>query len=78
MFCNAGVYLGYPNRKKYRVFILHVSPEKLALVETETGSYERLAKKLLRLVFKDILETDPNSVCCTQSEGRTLLDQQYL
>ena len=72
------MYLGFPQKEKYRVFVPHITHEEVAAAERDAGSYEKLAKKLLRIIFRDVLDRDPQSVCCTQSEGRTLLDQEYL
>ena len=61
-----GVYLGFPNKKRYRVYVSHVSPK--ALFDTEREA---------RSLFKEV-EEDPDHVCCTPSKGRQLLDQDLL
>ena len=63
---------------KYRVFVPHITQEEVAAAEKDAGSYEKLVKNLLKIIFSDVFDRDPQSVCCTQSEGRTLLDQEYL
>ena len=35
-------------------------------------------KKLFVLIFRDVLEEWPNSVCRTKSDGKEFLDQEYL
>ena len=72
-----GVYLGFPNKKRYRVYVSHVSPKALFDTEREARSYLGLAKKLHHLLFKEV-EEDPDHVCCTPSKGRRLLDQDLL
>ena len=71
------MYLGFPNKEKYRVYIPSITHEELASAEGDTGTYDKLAKRLLRIVFREEL-MNPHSVCCTPSEGRTLLNQEYL
>ena len=71
----AGTYLGYANKEKYRVYAQSITASDVTRAEEGATDYATLGKKLLPVVD---LEERPHDICCTQSEGRELLDQQLL
>ena len=74
----AGTYLGYANKEKYRVYAPNITASDVTRAEEGATDYATLGKKLLQVVFRNDLEERPHDICCTQSEGRELLDQQLL
>ena len=76
-YVGPGIYLGYPNKEKYRVWITDLSQSDLSAAERSSTEYTDLGKKLLQLVFRRELN-EPDRFCCTKSEGKELLDQLKL
>ena len=58
--------------------VSHITDKQVGDIEQSSGNAEQLARKLFVLIFRDALEERPNSVCCTESDGKELLDQEYL
>jgi len=73
-----GGYLGYATREKFRVRVPHISDQQIYAAEKASGNAEQLAMKLFLLVFKGALEEKPSAICCTESKGKELLNQDYL
>ena len=65
-------------KEKYRVKVSHITDKQVGDIEQSSGNAEQLVKKLFQLIFRDVLEQRPKSVCCTESDGKELLDQEYL
>ena len=74
--CNIGVFLGYPEREKHRVWV-ECNKEDILAAESSAGDYGQLANSLLDLVFKEELLT-PNNYCCTASKGKELLNEERM
>lgn len=72
-----GVYLGYPNREKYRYWVADLTQNELDTAERSSTDYIDLGKKLLHLLFSQEL-SEPDKYCCTKSDGKQLLDQLKL
>ena len=72
-----GVFLGYPNRDKYRVWVADLTQNELEAAERSCVDYIDLGKKLLQLLFNKEL-SEPDNYCRTKSDGKQLLDQMKL
>ena len=72
-----GVYLGYPNREKYRYWVADLTQNELDTAERSSTDYIDLGKKLLQLLFSQEL-SEPDKYCCTRSDGKQLLNQLKL
>lgn len=73
-----GTYLGYTKKSKYRVWVPNLTEVQLRIIESEASDPETLAMKLFQYIFKSELETKADDVCCTKSDGKRLLNQDYL
>lgn len=74
---STGSYLGYENKSKYRAWVPHSSQEIKRLEDAATD-YKALAISLFKLVFQSELSECPDDICCTHSDGRSLIDQEKL
>ena len=75
-----GTYLGYTKKPKYRVWVPNLTETQLCNIESAASDPETLAMKLFQYIFKSELETlsKADDVCCTKSDGKRLLNQDYL
>lgn len=71
-----GVFLGYPEKDKHRVWV-QCKKEDILAAESSAGDYNQLANALLDIVFKEELLT-PDKYCCTSSKGKELLDEEKM
>ena len=79
LICNTGgCYLGYRGDTKYRVFVPGLNPRKVEEIENNSEDDADLARKLFRLVFEKELRKNPESVYCTEVDGKEQLNQEYL
>ena len=69
--------MGFPKSSKYRVLVPTLTEERLRILESKAGNQHELAMLLLQELFAEEL-CSPNRYCCTKSEGRELLKQEYL
>ena len=80
LICNTGgCYLGYRGDSKYRVFCawtkIHGRSKKS---KNNSEDDADLVRKLFRLVFEKELRENPESVYCTEVDGKEQLNQEYL
>ena len=74
LICNTGgYYLGYRSDSKYRVFI-PLNPRKVEEINSEDDA--DLARKLFRLVFRTELCEKPQSIYCTEVDGKEQLNHE--
>ena len=53
-FCLDGVFLGYPSKEKYFVWVANLSQEKLSRAEGSAVNYTNLGKRLFQVDVKQI------------------------
>ena len=70
-----GCYIGF--KPNFTVWV-PISSQKLQEIELAAEDETDLARKLFIIIFKEDLERRPNEICCTEAEGKELLNQQYL
>jgi len=77
-FLTGGCYLGYHADSKYRVFVEGLDRQKLEEIENDSNDDTDLARKLFTHIFQQVLNENPDSVYCTEVEGKQKLNQEYL
>lgn len=71
-----GCFLGInPN---FKIYVKGLSLKKVREVEQTAEDDVDLARKLFLLIFKQDLAERPHRVCCTDADGKELLNQTYL
>ena len=70
-----GCYIGF--KPNFTVWV-PISSQKLQEIELAAEDETDLARKLFIIIFKEGLERRPNEICCTEAEGKELLNKQYL
>ena len=71
-----GCFLGInPN---FKIYVKGLSLMKVREVEQTAEDDVDLARKLFILIFKQDLAERPHRVCCTEADGKELLNQTYL
>ena len=76
VYVKHGCYIGL--KPNFTVWVLGITFQKLQELELVAEDETDLARKLFVTIFKEDLETRPNYVCCTEADGKELLNQQYL
>ena len=71
-----GCYIGF--KPNFTVWVPSITSQKLQEMELAAEDEADLARKLFIAIFKEDLESRPNDVCCTEADGKELLNQQYL
>ena len=71
-----GCFLGInPN---FKIYVKGLSLRKVREAEQTAEDDADLARKLFLLIFKQELAEKPHGVCCTEADGKELLNQTYL
>ena len=69
-----GCYIGL--KPNFTVWVPGITSQKLQEMELAAEGETDLARTAA--IFKEDLENRPNDVCCTEADGKELLNQQYL
>ena len=73
-----GCYLGLSNNPKYRVWVDTRTSQELKEAESKAEDDVDLACQLFTKIFQKELEEMPDSVYCTDVEGKEKLNEAYM